>query len=336
MAVKIITKPEHTINQHLNNKKAYDQYGLRPSLTTPFFVRAKETCSMLEVDLKYVDQCSNRNTCITNMEVSIDITMLALPRDRAHSNKSRVGRNLKRKLPGLHPNIHGRIKNGGESRVVTSGENKGNRLPRPFSIYNAEAEEINTSISITRNTIQLKKVILSDLLSFLTALDGMRKIYNPKVGRLMNQIHREKEHLILMWVPGHAGIQGNEKADQHVKMAQQGKTDKNYKTVPEDWKNWIREKQEGIRQAEWTSSDYPMATVKPRIKKNNGAPTLTRRDQVIISRLRMGYIRLNHCYRVDLNPSPECGDCGARLTVDHLLWNCPKKHFPGMRTTFED
>jgi hypothetical protein len=47
----------------------------------------------------------------------------------------------------------------------------------------------------------------------------MRKIYNPKVVRMMNQIHREKEHLILMWVPG--------QADQHAKVALQGKTNKN-------------------------------------------------------------------------------------------------------------
>jgi hypothetical protein len=92
-----------------------------------------------------------------------------------------------------------------------------------------------------------------------------------------------------MWVPGHAGIQGNEKAKQHAKATLQGETNKNYKTVAEDWKNWIRKKQEGIRQAEWTSSDNPMVTVKPRIKKNNGAQALTRKDQVIISRLRMGY-----------------------------------------------
>jgi ribonuclease HI len=79
-------------------------------------------------------------------------------------------------------------------------------------------------------------VILSDSLSCLTALDGMKKIYNPKVVRMMNQIHREKEHLILMLVPAHAGIQGNEKANQHANAALQGKNYKNYKTVAENWK----------------------------------------------------------------------------------------------------
>jgi hypothetical protein len=51
---------------------------------------------------------------------------------------------------------------------------------------------------------------------------------------MMNQIHGKKEHLILMWVPGHAGIQGNEKADQHAKAALQGETKKNYKIAAED------------------------------------------------------------------------------------------------------
>jgi hypothetical protein len=87
------------------------------------------------------------------------------------------------------------------------------RLPRLFSIFNAETEANNTAISITRHTIQSKRVILSDSVSCLTALDGMRTIYNPKVVRMLNQIHREKEHMILMLVPGHAGIQGNEKAN---------------------------------------------------------------------------------------------------------------------------
>jgi ribonuclease HI len=62
----------------------------------------------------------------------------------------------------------------------------------------------------------------------------MRKVYSPKMVRMMNQIYREKEYLILKWVPGHAGIQGNEKADQHANAALQGETNKNCKTVAKD------------------------------------------------------------------------------------------------------
>jgi hypothetical protein len=59
----------------------------------------------------------------------------------------------------------------------------------------------------------------------------------------VDQIHREKEHLILIRVPGHARVQENEKAYQHAKAALQEETNKNYKIVAKDWKNWIRKKQ---------------------------------------------------------------------------------------------
>jgi hypothetical protein len=216
------------------------------------------------------------------MEVNIDTTMLDHPKG---SSTLRIRTELEETLNANYPDYTQIFTDGSKMEervgwaVVTPGENKEIQLPRPFSIFNAEAVVINTAFSIARNTIQPKRVILSYSLSYLTELDGMRKIYNPKVVRMRNQIHREKEHLILMWVSGHARIQENEKADQHAKTALQGYTNKNSKTVAEDWKNWIRKKQEEIRQAEWTSSDNPMVTIKPRTKKNNGAQALRRRNQ---------------------------------------------------------
>jgi ribonuclease HI len=61
----------------------------------------------------------------------------------------------------------------------------------------------------------------------------MKKIDNPKVTKMMNQNHQENKHLILMWVLGHAGIQDNEKADQHAKAALKGEIDLTHKTVAE-------------------------------------------------------------------------------------------------------
>jgi hypothetical protein len=40
-----------------------------------------------------------------------------------------------------------------------------------------------------------------------------------------------------------------------------------------------------------------------------------------VLRLRMGS-RLTHGHRVNLEPPSECGDCGCRLTVNHILWEC--------------
>jgi hypothetical protein len=83
---------------------------------------------MLEVDLKDDDQMGQLEYTlwITNIEVNIYTTYsiynnASSPQGIENTqNKSRVGRNPKHKLPGLHPNIHGRIKNGGESRMRSS------------------------------------------------------------------------------------------------------------------------------------------------------------------------------------------------------------------------
>jgi hypothetical protein len=121
---------------------------------------------------------------ITNKEVNVDTTMLALPKG---SSTLSIRAELEETLNANYPDYTQKYTDGSrmEKRVgctvVTPGVNKEIRLPRPFSIFNAEAEVINTAISITKNTIQPKKVILSDSLSCLTALDGMKKIYNPKV-----------------------------------------------------------------------------------------------------------------------------------------------------------
>jgi hypothetical protein len=64
-----------------------------------------------------------------------------------------------------------------EERVVTPGVNKEIQLPRHFLILNGEADAFNTAISITRNTIQPKRVFLSDLLS-----SPRRENLQPQVG----------------------------------------------------------------------------------------------------------------------------------------------------------
>jgi hypothetical protein len=87
-----------------------------------------------------------------------------------------------------------------------------------------------------------------------------------------------------MLVPRHVGIQINKKAAQH------GTAKGNQQELQNRCRRLQKlDKGETGRNKTSISSDNPMVTVKPRIKKNNGAQALTRRDQFIISRLRTGH-----------------------------------------------
>jgi hypothetical protein len=81
-----------------------------------------------------------------------------------------------------------------------------------------------------------------------------------------------------MWVPGHAGIHENEKADQHAKATLQMGNQQEVKNRCKRLEKLV--KGETGRNKAWTSSENPIETVNPRIKKNNGTQALTRKDQV--------------------------------------------------------
>jgi hypothetical protein len=100
MVVEKMVKPEHPINRYLRNKKMYDQYGKRSSLTFPFLVRAKEACFQLKVDLRDVDQMAQLKYRHNSAS--------SLQRIQHPKNKSWTGNNLEYELPELHPDIYGR------------------------------------------------------------------------------------------------------------------------------------------------------------------------------------------------------------------------------------
>jgi hypothetical protein len=61
-------------------------------------------------------------------------------------------------------------------------------------------------------------------------------------------------------------------------------------------------------------------------KKNtsfqNDTEKLKRCDQVAVTRLRTGYSMATHRNKMEQNPNPDCPFCSAKLTLEHILWQC--------------
>ena len=49
---------------------------------------------------------------------------------------------------------------------------------------------------------------------------------------------------------------------------------------------------------------------------------LSRRDTVLLNRLRIAHTRLTHSYLLSGDDLPECGTCQCPLTVKHILVEC--------------
>jgi hypothetical protein len=65
--------------------------------------------------------------------------------------------------------------------------------------------------------------------------------------------------------------------------------------------------------------------MKERKKKTswqNDTEKLKTRDQVAVTRLRTGYSRTTHRNKMEGTPNPDCPFCSAKLTLEHILWQC--------------
>jgi hypothetical protein len=118
------------------------------------------------------------------------------------------------------------------------------------------------------------------------------------------------------------GNRGHEAADEAAKDALNEDILPETKVTEMDWKKWLKNTARRILENKWMTSENAMVQIKPNMKKYNGTQNLSRHDQVVVSRLRMGYTRITQAYKLDNSPQPECQTCQKTLSVCHILWEC--------------
>ncbi|XP_025423827.1 uncharacterized protein LOC112693116 [Sipha flava] len=200
------------------------------------------------------------------------------------------------------------------------------RLPNECSIYTAEAQAIIQALDLIKNKNIQKAIIFSDSLSTLKSIQN--SIRPNEIARtIQNQIYTlQKENIIIqiIWIPSHTNIIGNERAD---KLAKEAIVSPNaiqcqvYSIA--DIKQIIKKTILNIWQNEWKSSNTKLNEIKNHILPwpNN---TLTRKEEVVINRLRIGHTRLTHAFLMKKEDPPICPTCNDPMTVKHIINDCRK------------
>ena len=82
----------------------------------------------------------------------------------------------------------------------------------------------------------------------------------------------------------------------------------------------------------WIWKGFHPCQIQPTLGEWRPASRKSRREQVVISRLRIGHIRLTHSFILKQEPQPQCLTCQTTCTVKHILiewWT-----FTGIRKRF--
>ena len=199
----------------------------------------------------------------------------------------------------------------------------GARLPDDCSVYTAELSAIVLALQIIERSPYRQFIICSDSMSSLQALEN--KIFDhPLVSTILVKVIdlSRTYDIIFCWTPGHVGIAGNEKADAIARGALDQQITESF--IPyTDFKPVINAYVNSLWQDMWDDCvNNKLHSIKPVLSARLHTCVLSRRDQAVLARCRIGHSRLTHRHLLVNEPAPECVSCQCPLTVKHILLEC--------------
>ena len=197
-------------------------------------------------------------------------------------------------------------------------------LPTESSIFTAEAVALKLARQHIQSQTLQRTVIYSDSLSCLQTLKN-KNLEHPIIREIVHILTYLKEvgsQIEFCWIPSHIGIKGNEKADNIAKRVIDHELYE-IKLPFSDFKTRIFNYVNSLFQAKWNDCCRNKLheindTFRPSLKMYSE----NRKEDIILTRLRIGHSRLTHKHFLLNEEFPECIPCDCPLTIKHVLIEC--------------
>ena len=202
------------------------------------------------------------------------------------------------------------------------------RLSDNSTIFAAEATAISLALNYYQHMdpVHHDVVVYSDSMSCLQAIEG-EDTENPFICHIMNllwSLSDKGTRVRFCWVPSHCGIDGNERVDQLAKDALDQDIDPLASVHYTDMKSLVNSYIQKLVQTKWDVAVHgrDLYLVKPTLGPPKKFQHLTRAEEVVITRLRIGHTKATKSHILSRGLPTGCHHCGQTLTIDHMLLEC--------------
>ena len=201
-------------------------------------------------------------------------------------------------------------------------------LPGNSTIFAAKYTAISLALTYYQGMgpVNHDVVVYSDSMSFLQAIEG-EDTENPFICHIMSllcSLSDKGTRVRFCWVPSHCGIDGYERVDQLAKETLDQDIDPLASVHYTDMKPLVNSYIQKLVQTKWDVAVHgrDLYLVKPTLGPPQKFQHLTRAEEVVITRLRIGHTKTTKSHILSRGPPTGCHNCGQTLTIDHMLLEC--------------
>ena len=210
------------------------------------------------------------------------------------------------------------------SAVVIDGTILKERISHKASIFTAELHAIVMALRFMKSSNEDEFILFSDSMSSLEAIHH-RQWTNPLILCILTLYHElcdQGKQIFFCWIPSHIGIKGNEEADKAAKSAADLPIS-NILIPYTDYKSSIVSFVNSKWQTYWNDqTSNKLHEIQSEVTQTDHLTFLSRREQCVLSRLRIGHSHYTHAYILKKEDQPFCIGCQCPITVKHILIEC--------------
>lgn len=205
------------------------------------------------------------------------------------------------------------------------------RTSDKLGVYTVEMLAVLEALRWLEKMGQVKALICSDSSSVLGSLRSFisksRQDILYEVLQLSTNLVSKGSQVKFMWVPAHVGIRGNEMADKLAKRALLKDTvELQISLSKTEVKSIVWEKINKMWQVRWDREERgrQLYRIQNSVKGNRLAGG-NRREEIVITRLRLGHCLLNKTLKLmGKHQTGLCEECQVEESVEHVLIECQR------------